>query len=75
MSDNKKTGNAKPAAGDANSCKYSKCRDSVTKYGFCVGHFDQFKFGLLTKHGEHVPDFDKKIDHYMKQKGKTAKVA
>ena len=77
MSDTKKPGNVKPAAagGDANNCKYSKCRDSVMKYGFCASHFDQFKFGLLTKHGAHVPDFDKKIDHFMKQKGKTAKSA
>lgn len=80
MADTKKPVNAKPAAaptavggGDANSCKYTKCRDSVVKYGFCAGHFDQFKFGLLTKNGAHVPDFEKKIDHYMRQKGKSAK--
>lgn len=73
MADIKKPGNAKPA-GDGNNCKYEKCRGNVVKYGFCNDHFDQFKFGLLTKHGGHVPDFDKKIDHYVKQKGK-AKIA
>ena len=84
MADNKKpAANPKPvsggggatATGDANSCKYSKCRGTISKYGFCADHFDQFKFGLLTKHGQHVSDYEKKIDHYMKQKGKLAKSA
>ena len=85
MADNKKGASPKPVTaapagapatgGDSNACKYSKCRGGVAKYGFCADHFDQFKFGLLTKHGAHVPDFEKKFDHYTKQKGKFARSA
>lgn len=79
MADSKKA-NPNPAANagapaakagpDTNSCKFSKCRSTVVKYGFCADHFDQFKFGLLNKNGQLVPDFEKKLDHYARQKGK-----
>lgn len=57
--------------GDSNICRFNKCRGAVTKYGFCNEHFDQFKFGLLNKHGEPVPDFEKKFDHFLRQKAKS----
>jgi len=50
------------------SCKYTGCRKTVAKFSFCAEHFNWFKFGLINKSGEHVPDFDKKFDHFIRQK-------
>ena len=46
------------------SCKKKGCPQKVSKFGFCVKHFAEFKFGLITKHGELAPDYDKKLSHY-----------
>lgn len=67
--DNKKGGGGPGAT--ASMCKYSGCKGSISKFGFCAEHFDQFKFGLITKNGEHVSDYDKKFDHFMRQQAKT----
>jgi len=48
------------------SCGSRGCKNDMTRLGFCEDHFDQFKFGLIKKNGEPVPDFDKKYTHYMK---------
>lgn len=44
----------------AEGCKTAQCR-----YSFCEEHFEQFKFGLVTKFGKKVSDYDRKIDHYL----------
>lgn len=45
-------------------CKVKACKHSPGKFGFCGEHFDQFKFGLITKLGEPSADFDKKSEQY-----------
>lgn len=54
----------KPAKATPSICKVGGCKSNPSKFGFCSGHFDQFKFGLINKHGENVPDYDKKIEHW-----------
>jgi hypothetical protein len=51
-------------------CPVHGCKTKPVKYGFCSTHFDHFKFGLITKAGVPVSDFDKKFDAYMRLQGK-----
>ncbi len=44
------------------------CKAKATRFDFCEEHYDQFKFGLIKKTGEMVPDHEKKIEHYMAYK-------
>ncbi len=46
------------------SCGVSKCKEKGKRFGFCQEHFRQFKFGLIKKNGQPVPDFEKKLEHY-----------
>ncbi|MBI2711385.1 MAG: hypothetical protein HYX41_00790 [Bdellovibrio sp.] len=41
------------------------CKALATRFNFCSEHFDHFKFGLLKKTGEPVPDYEKKFEHFM----------
>ena len=45
-------------------CRVKGCKHSPSKFDFCAEHFDQFKFGLVNKHGEPCMDFDKKSEQY-----------
>lgn len=54
----------KPAKAAPSICKVDGCKSHPSKFGFCGSHFDQFKFGLITKQGQQVPDYDKKIEHW-----------
>ncbi len=65
MSDKKK-----PQVASAVHCKVKGCKHSPSKFEFCGEHFDQFKFGLINKHGEPCMDFDKKLDQYEHHKAK-----
>ncbi len=47
-------------------CLASGCKGKEERHNFCPEHFNQFKFGLITKLGEKVMDFDKKFDHYQR---------
>ncbi len=58
-------------------CGCTGCKGKESRFGFCESHFDEYKFGLITKRGERVSDYDKKIDHYRayqekKRAGKAA---
>lgn len=46
-------------------CTAVGCKKPDAQFGFCSEHFDHFKFGLITRQGKKVPDFDKKFDHFM----------
>jgi hypothetical protein len=46
------------------ACHAWSCKSQATRFNFCEEHFDHFKFGLIKKTGERVPDYDKKIEHY-----------
>ena len=49
---------------NAHQCRAKNCKSSPSKFGFCKEHFDQFKFGLITKNGEFCSDHDKKSDQF-----------
>lgn len=45
-------------------CLSVGCKSTPHKMEFCDEHFKQFKFGLVNKKGEQVPDYEKKLEHY-----------
>ncbi len=49
-------------------CVAEGCKSSEKRFSFCEDHFDQFKFGIIKKDGHRVPDYDKKIEHYLAHK-------
>ena len=49
-------------------CTAEGCKTNEWKFSFCGEHYEQFKFGLITKQGKKVSDYEKKIDHYMAYK-------
>ena len=51
-------------------CLGHACKTKPSRFGFCDEHYDQFKFGLIKKTGENVPDYDKKFEHYQAYKKK-----
>ena len=48
----------------AEHCKCEGCKKPQSQFTFCHEHYEWFKFGLITKMGSKVADFDKKSDHY-----------
>lgn len=56
-----------PAKGNVGAkvgCAASGCKGKDQRYNFCDEHFRQFKFGLITKSGDPVSDYEKKFEHY-----------
>lgn len=47
-------------------CHAVGCKSNPWKHEFCEEHFKQFKFGLITKKGELVSDYERKFEHYQK---------
>lgn len=47
-------------------CLAQGCKDKDSRFNFCEEHFRQFKFGLITKTGLPVMDYEKKLEHYQK---------
>ena len=45
-------------------CKSEGCKHAQARFTFCDEHYDWFKFGLVTKLGKKVSDFEKKFAHY-----------
>ena len=45
-------------------CKCVGCKKTEARFTFCDEHYEWFKFGLISKTGQKVPDFDKKFDHF-----------
>ncbi len=68
--ENKKpeTSAPKPSAGVGAKvgCTYTGCKSNPVRHEFCQEHFNQFKFGLITKLGLPVSDYEKKFEHYQK---------
>ena len=60
-------------------CNASGCKAKASRFSFCSEHYEQFKFGLITKKGEPALDYEKKFEQYQRmlaaQKGKTAQKA
>jgi hypothetical protein len=46
-------------------CKSESCKKAQVRFTFCEEHYDWFKFGLITKVGKKVSDFDKKYEHFL----------
>lgn len=65
------------AVGQKVGCAATGCRDKDVRYNFCEEHFRQFKFGLITKSGERVLDYERKLEHYQHwlKEQKISKVA
>jgi hypothetical protein len=45
-------------------CHAWGCKAQAHRFNFCDTHYDHFKFGLIKKTGEQVPDYDKKLEHF-----------
>ena len=56
-------------------CNAKACKSKEKRFGFCMEHYDQFKFGLIKKTGDLVPDYEKKIEHYEAYRQRSAKRA
>lgn len=54
----------KGSAGAKVGCHASGCKEKDSRFNFCDEHFRQFKFGLITKTGEKVLDYERKFEHY-----------
>lgn len=52
------------AVGAKVGCHATGCKEKDKRASFCDEHFRQFKFGLITKAGEKVLDYEKKLEHY-----------
>ncbi len=48
------------AAPVAQHCKCQGCKKMEARFTFCDTHFEWFKFGLITKEGKKVRDFEAK---------------
>jgi hypothetical protein len=58
-------------------CPVSSCKKKPWRFSFCSEHFSEYKFGLIKKTGDRVPDYDKKLKHYeeYQESQKVRKVA
>lgn len=69
----------KGAGGSKIGCLSQGCKEKDHRLSFCDEHFKQFKFGLITKFGEKVLDYEKKFEHYQRwlkaQEASRGKVA
>jgi hypothetical protein len=45
-------------------CLATGCKKFEHRFGFCDEHFRQFKFGLITRKGQPVSDYEKKLKQY-----------
>lgn len=45
-------------------CKAEGCKSKMARMTFCEPHFEWFKFGLITREGKKVGDFEKKMGHF-----------
>jgi len=45
-------------------CKSEGCKHAQARFTFCDQHYEWFKFGLVTKMGKKVSDFEKKFGHF-----------
>ncbi len=65
------------SSGAAEACKCGGCKKPSARFSFCGEHYEWFKFGLITKAGQKVVDFEKKFDHFMahQERWKTGKAA
>jgi hypothetical protein len=70
MADDKGGSKAKAGGPMPGGCQSWGCKAGASQFNFCPEHFDHFKFGLIKKTGEPVPDYDRKLEHYMRHKQK-----
>lgn len=52
------------------NCLSWGCKKDGDRLSFCEEHYDHFKFGLIKKTGEPVPDYEKKYGHYLAYQAK-----
>ncbi len=65
-------GQAKPGAeANEHKCRSEECKKKPERAGFCMEHYDWFKWGLITLEGYKARDFDKKYQGFLQNK-KTA---
>ncbi|MEK7689486.1 MAG: hypothetical protein AAB425_00540 [Bdellovibrionota bacterium] len=59
-------------------CFAVSCKKPDQRMSFCDEHYEHFKFGLINRKGEPVPDFEKKFEHYqahLKRRSSALKAA
>jgi len=57
-------GSGRGGAGAKVGCQADTCKSPDTRASFCEEHFRQYKFGLITKNGKQVSDYERKLEHY-----------
>ncbi|MBS1959404.1 MAG: hypothetical protein JST80_08035 [Bdellovibrionales bacterium] len=67
----------KEEGGGTEHCKCEGCKQTQSRFTFCANHYEWFKFGLITKEGKKVGDFEKKWGHFeaYTERQKTYKAA
>jgi len=57
------------------NCVFETCKSKSKRFGFCLDHYEQFKFGLIKKNGTKPTDYNEKMKHFIKHTGKDLKAA
>ncbi|MGE0616495.1 MAG: hypothetical protein AB7P04_12745 [Bacteriovoracia bacterium] len=68
-----KGGDQGAPSGGNGLCTAQGCKAKEAKFSFCSEHYDHFKFGLITRLGKPVSDYDKKFEHYQHYKESLTK--
>lgn len=64
MGKDKKTAGQDDGVLKIEKCIGAECKSNAKRFSFCSEHFEQYKFGLINKKGQPVPDFEKKFGQY-----------
>ena len=65
-------GSKKGPAQMPGGCLSWGCKVEANRFNFCSQHYEHFKFGLIKKTGEPVPDFEKKWEHFQAHLAKSS---
>jgi hypothetical protein len=53
------------AAAGPTHCRFSNCKHSIQKFGFCQEHFEMYMAGVVRGDGTKPVDFEKKMEQFL----------
>lgn len=56
---------ASAAAVGSDKCRFTGCKHSVNKFGFCRDHFEMYMGGVIRGDGAKPVDFEKKLELFL----------